>query len=93
MNLTVSLKPAIIYCVTASDAHRAIDAVIADADGGPIALDMESAVAAEEAERLKSIRRELALSQADLTLLKNQGEDGPIQSKNAEIAVLKAQAA
>ena len=93
MNVSVSTGPSFSYCVTAVEADRAIDAVIADADGGPIALDIESAAAAEEAERLKSIHRKLALSQADLTLLKKQGEDGPIQSKKAEIAVLKAQAA
>src|SRR5258705_78481 len=93
MNVSVSTGPSFSYCVTAVEADRAIDAVIADADGGPIALDIESAAATEEAERLKSIHRKLALSQADLTLLKKQGEDGPIQSKKAEIAVLKAQAA
>ena len=50
MNVSVSTGPSFSYFVTAVEADRAIDAVIADADGGPIALDIESAAAAEEAQ-------------------------------------------
>ena len=94
MNVTVSLKPAIIYCVTASDADRAIDEVLADAGGDhPIAIDMETAAMAEEAERLKSLRQKLALAQAGLTLLLKKGEDDLIPAKKVEIVGLKAQVA
>jgi DNA polymerase-1 len=48
------------FCVTESEAHRAIDAIIADARSGLIAVDTETAPGAVWSERLVALRRELA---------------------------------
>ena len=50
----------VCFCITESEAHRAIDEIVADAAGGLIALDTETAPAPIWVERLAALRNDLA---------------------------------
>jgi DNA polymerase I-like protein with 3'-5' exonuclease and polymerase domains len=48
-------EPQIVYCVDPDEAGRLIDAILADADGDPVAIDIETAPLKGEVARLKTL--------------------------------------
>ena len=94
MNAPFQLKPNINYCVTVDDANRAIDEVIRDAQGGAVAVDIETAPIPEEVARLDTLRRRLAVAKGEHAAWNKTGAPtSQIAAKKAEITALAAQAA
>ena len=56
----------IIFCVTEETAHSAIDRMLADAQGGTVAIDIETAPIQSEIDRLAKLRLEIAAAKGRL---------------------------
>ena len=72
MNAPFQLKPNINYCVTVDGANRAIDEVLRDAQGGAVAVDIETAPIPEEVSRLDTLRRRLAVAKGEHAALRQE---------------------
>ena len=62
--------PVISYCVTADEAASAVEAVVRDARGWPVGLDIETAAHPAEQARLKALTLSLAAAKGKLAALK-----------------------
>jgi DNA polymerase I len=62
--------PPVVYCVTADEAANAVKAVVRDAMGRPIGLDIETAASPAERARLKALTLSLATARGKLAALK-----------------------
>jgi DNA polymerase-1 len=62
--------PPAVYCVTADEVARAVEAVVCDATGLPIGLDIETTAHPTEQARLKALTLSLAAAQGKLAALK-----------------------
>ena len=77
--------PVVAYCVTAKQAEVELRAVLDDADGGLIGLDIETAPTLAEADRLRALELRQAALNGELRAAKKAKAPG------AEIAALEAE--
>ena len=90
--LADSRRPAIAYCVTPENAEATIREVIQDADGRPLAFDLETAPSEAEIIRLKALVSRRAAVMGKLKAAKRtKAPDDEIVALKAEAKLLAAQ--
>ena len=84
---TFALQVKVIYCMTAAEAHRLVDVVVADARSGLIAIDIETAPTAEQLEQLRTLLLDRAKAEGALWGMRQA--KAPIAQIAARAAALK----
>jgi DNA polymerase I len=69
--------PSVVYCVTADEAANAVEAVVRDAMGRPIGLDIETAASPAEMTRLKALTLSFAAAKGKLAGLRKAKASPP----------------
>ena len=69
--------PPVVYCVTADEATNAVEAVVRDAMGRPIGLDIETAASPAERTRLKALTLSFAAAKGKLAGLRKAKASAP----------------
>jgi DNA polymerase-1 len=75
--LSRPVLPPVVYCVTADEAANAVEAVVRDAMGRPIGLDIETAASPRERTRLKALTLSLADAKGKLAGLRKAKASAP----------------